>query len=154
LEEPRSAGAAAPVRRRDRPLRGCLTSSRSTHQGDRVVWTIPKRLERPRLKPGTGGSLPHGVTRSDRPAAPLAGRYLHWIPVFSTNAIPVRQARSGTRARLGFRASFGRCGGTSGAHHRPHRVAHQALGHAWALMVATQVRSGGVTGRFLGNPVK
>ena len=51
--------------------------------------------------------------------------------VFSTSTIVVRQARSGTRARLGFRGSFGRYGGSSGAHHRRHRVAHRAPGHDW-----------------------
>ena len=66
--------------------------------------------------------------------------------VFSTNTIVVRQARSGTRARLGCRGSFGRYGGTSGAHHRPppptERVAHRALGHACRSVGATQVRAG------------
>ena len=59
------------VRRRDRPLRGCLTTTtRSTRDGDHVVWAMRERLERPHLTPGQGGSLPHGLTRSDRPADP------------------------------------------------------------------------------------
>jgi hypothetical protein len=40
-----------------------------------VVWAIRERLERPHLTPGHGGSLPHGVTRSDRPADP---GHLYW----------------------------------------------------------------------------
>ena len=49
------------------------------------------------------------------PQPSSCGRDAHCIPVFSTNTIPVRQARSGTRARPGCRGSFGRWGGTSGA---------------------------------------
>ena len=41
------------------------------------------------------------------------GRYSHWIPVFSTNTIPVRHARSGTRGRPAF--CFGRGSGINGA---------------------------------------
>ena len=41
------------------------------------------------------------------------GRYSHWIPVFNTNTMPVRQARSGTRGRPAF--FFGRGGGINGA---------------------------------------
>jgi len=45
---------------------------------------------------------------------PIAcGRYSHWIPVFNTNTMPVRQARSGTRGRPTF--FFGRGGGINGA---------------------------------------
>ena len=41
------------------------------------------------------------------------GRYSHGIPVFMTNTIPVRHARSGTRGRPAF--FFGRGGGSSGS---------------------------------------
>jgi hypothetical protein len=41
------------------------------------------------------------------------GRYSHWIPVFSTKTMPVRQARSGTRGRPVF--FFGRGFGINGA---------------------------------------
>ena len=41
------------------------------------------------------------------------GRYSHWIPVFNTNTIPLRHARSGIGGRPGF--FFGRGGGISGS---------------------------------------
>jgi hypothetical protein len=48
--------------------------------------------------------LPHPIS---------CGRYSHWMPVFNTNTIPVKQARSGTRGRPAF--FFGRGFGNNGA---------------------------------------
>jgi hypothetical protein len=48
--------------------------------------------------------LPHPIS---------CGKYSHWIPVFNTNTIPVRQARSGIGGRPGF--FFGRGFGNNGA---------------------------------------
>ncbi len=48
--------------------------------------------------------LPHPIS---------CDRYSHWIPVFNTNTIPVRQARSGIGGRPGF--FFGRGFGNNGA---------------------------------------
>ena len=41
------------------------------------------------------------------------GRYSHWIPVWSTNRIPHRACRSGTRGRPG--TSFGARTGNNGS---------------------------------------
>jgi hypothetical protein len=47
---------------------------RSTRQGNRVIWAMRMRLERPHLTSGNGASLPQGLTAlAGRPTPVLEG---------------------------------------------------------------------------------
>jgi hypothetical protein len=74
--------------------------------------------------PGAAGPA-GGASRSISLPQPIScGRYSHWIPVFSTNTIPVRAPARGPASQV-----LRPLGRHQGRHHRPQRLAHQRLGH-------------------------